>query len=202
MKPYEGVEVEVKCTKCETENRTCAHYCIKCRYEFTEEEQNRAKNKNLEGIIVRVFEKVDKIKSFINLSFLTEKLWFQILSVVLVLGIGILSCFQNGIHLKILKSDAYQIYYHTKLNEYYLVVEEEKTQLNLYLPYQKQEITVKHMDLENELESNIYQDGVDIVLMSNEENDYYLITGKRLDRKEETLKVYVYKKGVVIDEEK
>lgn len=193
--------VFVKCRKCETENRACASFCKNCRYEFTKEEQNKAKNKSLEGIIVRIIERVGKIKSVIDLSFITDKLWFQIASIVVVLGIGVFSCFQNGVHLKILKSDIYQINYNTKLNEYYLVVEEKEAKLNLYIPYQGQDIVVKHMNLEEELESNTYQDGENIVLTNNDEDDYYLITGKGLNRKEETLKVYIYKKGGEQNEE-
>lgn len=201
MKPNNGVEVNMKCRKCKTENRACASYCMKCRYEFTKEEQDQAKSKSWEGIVVKILEKKGKIMSYLNLSFITGKLWFKIASIILILGIGIVSCFQNGIHLKIIKSDNYQINYNKKLKEYYLAVDNEKTELNLYIPYQGQNITVEHLDLDKKITSNTYKDGANIVLTSNGENDYYLITGKRLDRKKETLKVYIYKKGKMTSED-
>lgn len=187
----------MKCRKCGTENRTCASYCTNCRYKFTKKEQNNAKTKSLEGIILRIIEVKSKVTSIFDFSFITGKLWFKIASIILVLIVGILSCIQNGAHLKILKSDAYQINYNKKLNEYYLAVDQEETKLNLYIPYQGQDIVIKHMDLEKELKSENYQNGSNILLKNNEESDYYLIIGKRLDQKKETLKVYIYKKGEI-----
>lgn len=187
----------MQCRKCKTENRACAKYCKSCRNEFTEQEQNKAKNKSIEGIIVRILERKDKIKSYVSLSFITDKIWFQVLSILLVLGIGVYFSLQNGIHLRIEKSDAYQINYNQKLEEYYLLVKGEEAKLNLYIPYQGQDVTVKHMEGEIEVSSTIYQEKDEITLMSNNENDYYLIIGKGLGSKEEVLKVYIYKEGEV-----
>lgn len=192
----------MKCKKCNSENRAAASYCQNCGSKFTKYEQDKAKSKTVEGIFVRALEAVDKLKSILDLSIITDTIWFKILSVFVVLGIGVYFCFQNGNHIRLLESTSYQINYNKNLEEYYLLVDQNETKLNLYIPYRNQDIVIKHMLDESQLDSKVYQDGSDIILTSNQEKDYYLIIGKNLRRKQEVLKVYIYKRELKQDEVK
>lgn len=181
----------MKCIKCTTKNINSANYCKKCGNKFLEEEQKAAKRWTL----VWFLEWIDKIKSLWKFSFITDHILFKIGMLLIVLGIGIYSIITNGNKLKILESENYQIQYNTKLSEYYLIVDTNETELNLYIPKETNDVTIKHLNKNNELiEEKIYNEEENIILESNTiEEDYYLVKVDYKEEKSESLKLYIYK---------
>jgi len=180
----------MKCIKCRDNNINQANYCKKCGYHFSEAEQNAAKKWTL----VWYLELFDKIKSLNKFSFITDHIVFKIISIIVVLSIGIYSFVTNGINLKLLESDNYSIQYNTKLSEYYLLVDENETNLDLYVPNRTDELKVKHLDKNNEIiEEKIYDNDERIVLTSVSNDDYYLVEAKYDKDNVDFLKLYVYR---------
>lgn len=184
----------MKCKKCHIKNIDNANYCKKCGNKFSEKE----KQENKKGTIVWFLEWLDKIKALWKFSFITDNILFKIVSVLLVLAIGVFSILKNGNNLKILESDNYQIQYNTKLSEYYLLVNDDQTELKLYIPNTSTKLTVEHLDKDNKiLEKKKYDDNTQIILETNTtQEDYYLIKSK-CGKKSETLKIYIYGEGNV-----
>lgn len=181
----------MKCIKCTTKNINSANYCRKCGNKFLEEEQKAAKKWTL----VWFLEWVDKIKSLWKFNFITDHILFKIGSVLLVLGIGIYTVIVHGNKLKIEENPNYRIQYNTKLLEYYLIVNTNQTELNLYIPHETQNLTVYHSDKNNELiEKKNYREDEKIILETNStEEDFYLIEAEYDEKTKESLKVYIYK---------
>lgn len=182
----------MKCIKCLEKNISSANYCKTCGNKFLEEEQKAAKKWTL----VWFLEWLDKIKSLWKFSFITDHILYKISSVIIVLGIGIYSIIVNGNKLKIKEDPSYQIQYNTKLSEYYLIVETDKTQLNLYIPKEINKINVGHLNKNNELlEEKKYNKDEKIILEANTtEEDFYIIETQYEEDKKESLKIYIYKK--------
>ncbi|MBE6146864.1 MAG: zinc ribbon domain-containing protein [Firmicutes bacterium] len=184
----------MECIKCQTKNINKANFCKKCGYHFSKAEQDSAKK----GTFVWVLEKVNDLKSILDLSFITENIIFRILTIILILGIGIYSWITNGINIKLLENPNYKIQYNTKLDEYYLLVDSNKTTLDLYIPNRTNQLVIKHLDENNQLLfEKDYQIEEKIVLESTSSNDYYLLEAKYQNNKQEKIKIYIYKEGSV-----
>lgn len=180
----------MECIKCQTKNINKANYCKKCGYHFSEAEQEAAKK----WTFVWILEKIDDLKGILDLSFITENLIFRFVIIVLVLGIGVYSFITKGIDLKFLESDYYKIQHNTKLNEYYLFVDSEKTTLNLYVPNRTNQLTIQHLDEENQiLSEESYQKDEEIILESNGSNDYYILEATYENESQDELKFYIYR---------
>lgn len=181
----------MKCIKCQTKNINSANYCRKCGNKFLEVEQKSAKKWTL----VWYLEGIDKIKSLWKFSFITDHIIYKIITVLIVLGLGIYSIIENGNTLKIKENKNYQIQYNKDLKEYYLIVDTNETELNLYVPHETEEIAVYHSDKNNELiEKNTYNKEEKIILKTNTiEEDFYLVEAKYNTKNKESLKIYIYK---------
>ena len=180
----------MKCIKCRENNINQANYCKNCGYHFSEAEQKAAKKWTL----VWYLEAFDKLKSLKNFSFITDSNIFKIISVIFVLAIGIYSWVSNGIDLRLLENDNYSIQYNTKLSEYYLLVEEDTTYLDLFVPNRTDELKVKHLDKNDELiDEKVYDEKEKIVLMSTSGEDYYLIEARYNEDDIDSLKLFVYR---------
>ena len=112
----------MKCIKCKRRNVSQANYCFNCGYKFTESDKEKSK-KTLPAIIF----KIKDIWDTITLSKLKDKWWYRTISFVLVIGLGVFMFIQNGIHLKILKSDDYEISRIKNTNKYYLSSKNSET---------------------------------------------------------------------------
>ncbi len=177
----------MKCIKCKTDNVHNANYCKKCAYEFSEKEQEAAESKTFVGFL----KKLEKIKDVVSLEVITDKLWFKILSIVAVLGVGVYFALINGINLKLEESTSYTGNYNEKLDEYYLYSDDDKTELNLYVPNRTDKLVVSHYDNNNELIlEKEYKVDESIILETNSD-DYYIIEAK-YKKDSDKLKVYIY----------
>lgn len=181
----------MKCIKCTAKNINSANYCRKCGNKFLEEEQKAAKRWTL----VWFLEWIDKIKSLWKFSFITDHILFKIASVLVVLAIGIHSLITNGSHLKIEENTNYKIQHNTKLSEYYLIIQTDETELNLYIPKEAEGLTVYHSDKNNQLiEKATYSTDDKIILETNTTlEDFYLIEAEYDEDSKESIKVYIYK---------
>ena len=161
----------MKCIKCKRKNVSQANYCINCGYKFTE--KDKAKNKKTFPAIIF---KIKEIWDIITLSKLKDKWWYRIGSFILVIGLGVFMFIQNGINLKILKSDDYEISRIKNTNNYYLSSKNNETKLNIYLPHEVSNIYVDYYDAQgNEISKNKYNNINDITIIVDNNNNYYSI---------------------------
>ena len=181
----------MKCSQCGENNIVSASYCEKCGASFTKEEKKKARSKTLVGRL----EKIENIYEICTLKKITDSLLFKISSIAIVLFVGFFVWTQNGSHVQILENENYQIQYNTKKDEYYLFVHEDQTDLKLYLPNTVKNIEVGHYNQNDELKgTKKYNLKESIVLSSSVVNDYYIVKANKDKKKEEKLKVYIFKK--------
>ena len=184
----------MKCPKCNKKNITKASYCIKCKYEFTEEEQEKAYKKTLFGRL----ESLEEWYNHLTLSTITDHIAFKILMILIVLGLGLFYYFTRGIDTNILSSDTYEVYYNKDKKEYYLLTEDniDEIQLELYIPNRLKELDIEHYDINDKLlESSKYDEEADIKFKSYN-SDYYVLKSVYKD-KTDNMKFYIYKKSSV-----
>lgn len=180
----------MKCIKCQSKNINKANYCKNCGYHFSKEEQEAAKKRTLVGKI----ERLEKIYKTCTLQLITGNIIFKIVSLLLVLFIGIYFLFHYDNKVTILENANYQIQYNTKLDEYYLLVKDDETNLNLFIPNKIDNLEVKLLDEKNqELEHQTYQKDAKIKLKTNDNGSYYLLNTFSNDKVNDTLKMVVYR---------
>lgn len=179
----------MKCGKCKSVNVHNANYCKKCAYHFTKADQETAEKKTFVGFL----KKVEKIKSYIDLSFITDELWFRIVSIVIVLGVGIYSFVTCGINLMIEESDEYTAQYNDELNEHYLYATDSKTELNLYVPDRAKKLIVKHYDSKDKMiNEKDYKTTDSITLDSSSDGDYYIVEAEYNKSNYDRVKLFIF----------
>lgn len=185
----------MKCSKCNTKNIIKASYCKKCGNKFTKEEQDKAYSKTIFG----KYELYKKWKKRFNLNFITGSIYFKVFILIVIISFGIYYWYINGINTKILESDYYEIYYSEELGEYYLVVDDDTTEvgLNLYFPNRLEDIEINHYSTDDILIKEIDKNKDDEIVLETYNNDYYVITSKYTRDKEEDLKIFVYNKDKI-----
>lgn len=185
----------MKCSKCNTKNIIKALYCKKCGNKFTKEEQEKAYSKTIFG----KYELYKKWKKRFNLGFITGSNYFKAFILLVIIGFGVYYWYINGINTKILESDYYEIYYSEELDEYYLVVDDDTTEvgLNLYFPNRLEDIEINHYSTDDVLIKEIDKNKDDEIVLETYNNDYYVITSKYTGDKEEDLKIFVYNKDKI-----
>ncbi len=184
----------MKCPKCNKKNITKASYCINCKYEFTEEEQEKAYSKTIYGRL----ESIQEWYYHLTLSTITDHIAFKILMVLIVLGLGIFYYYTRGINTSIISSEQYEVYYNDNKQEYYLVTPDDLNEINLelYIPNRVNELYIEHYNINDKLiESSKYDEENDIMFKSYN-NDYYVLKSI-YDKKIDLMKFYIYKKSTV-----
>ena len=161
----------MKCIKCRKNNVSQANYCIKCGYQFNDKDKEKSK-KSFPAIVFKIKDMWDTV----TLSKIKDKWWYRVGSFILVIGIGVLLFMQNGNHLKILKSNDYEISVLKNTNEYFLNSKSDETKLNLYLPHAVENIYVDYYSyLGEEISKNKYDNINDIIILVDNNKNYYKI---------------------------
>ena len=180
----------MKCKKCEFENIIKASYCHNCGNKFTEEEKKKAYHKTIYGKI----EELENVKSIVTLDKITSHIAFRIISLLIVLGIGIYFLLTMGIDTKLLKSEKYEIFYSKEVNEYYLIVDDNlsSVDVSLYRPNRVEKLVIYHYDMSDNLieEKEIKKE--ENVNLNTFNDDYYVIKSEYSNKNEQDLKVFVY----------
>jgi len=180
----------MRCIKCGIKNITSANYCKRCANKFTKKEQKKSRQKTIVGKI----ELIENVYNTCTLKIITDHIIFKICSLLIVLGIGIYFWVNNGLDLKLLNGDNYDIQYNIKEDEYYFMTSNTKVFLNLYVPNRTEEIVVKHYDKSNEIiEEKKYKPTEEIVL-ETKENEYYILNANYLHNDSDSFKFYVLQK--------
>ena len=135
------------CIKCKTENRIKANYCSHCGHPFTDAERNDAYAKTIYGR----FEKLEDLWKTVSLDKITGSAVVKVLSLVAVLVFGGYSVLKNGTQFRPLEHESYELQYNQKVNEYYLISQQDNIQLQLYLPKQADEVTIVQLDENDQL---------------------------------------------------
>ena len=186
----------MKCPKCNTKNVIKANYCKKCKYHFTEEDQEKAYNKT----IFHFFDVIEEWYGHLTLDTITGHILFKIGSVLVVLAIGLYYWFTMGINTRILKSDIYDVYQNKKNKEYYIVLKDniddiEDIKLNMYIPNRLKKLDINQYDLDNNLKEKVDSKNKEEMKFKVYNDDYYLITSVYSNKKSEDLKIYIYRKS-------
>lgn len=177
----------MKCIKCRTKNITKANYCKRCAYKFSEVEQKAARKKTFIGKI----EILENAYNVCTLKKFTGHILFKIGSLLIVLIIGISFWVKDGINLKLLDSDNYDIYYNVNEKEYYLQTNNDKVLLNLYVPNRTEEIIITHYtETDEQIEEKKYSPKDEIILETMEK-EYYVLNINYLHDDKESFKFYV-----------
>ena len=182
--------VYMKCHKCNYKNIIKASYCHNCGEKFSIEEQKDAYNKTIYGKI----DSLKKVKSIITLDIITSNIFFRIISLIIVLGIGIYFLVNYGMSTKLLQSNDYEIFYNTELKEYYLIVDDSYNNINIsiYRPNRVEELILYHYNLDNTLIENKTINNDDSINLNTCKDDYYIIESNYGNDNKEKLKVFVY----------
>lgn len=182
----------MKCPDCKTKNINDANYCINCCHKFTESELKLSRSKSLVGLFDKI-DKINKVKDYATLKVITGSLAFKILTIVVILLVGAYSIFNKGNNLRIEESKQYQIEYNQKLDEYYLIVKDKETNLNLYIPNKTEKIILKVYDSNNNVISKKeIKRNTNIKLETKNNEEYYIIESS--NDKYDKLKVYLFSK--------
>lgn len=182
----------MKCKKCKTDNINQANYCKRCGNKFTDEEKKEAHK----WTFVWFLEGLENIKKACKLEFITDIPIIKYGSIVVILALGVLSYFYNGNDLHLLESENYKIQYNEREEEYYLLVNNEETILNVFVPNRSKNLTVKHYNSDGEIiEDAEYDKDDEIILKNDEETDYYVVAAD-YGKKSDELKLYVYRMEV------
>lgn len=181
----------MKCSKCKCENIISANYCRKCGEKFSDEEKKIARRKTWVGKL----ELLEEARAWCTLEKITGHIVFKIVSLLAVILFGVYLWTSNSNHVKILESKHYKVQYNTKEKEYYLLVDEDKTNLSLYVPNTVSNLVVSEFDEDNvEVDSTKYVNGEEVVLTINNSDEYYLLVAKN-GEKDEKMKIHVYRIG-------
>lgn len=179
----------MKCSKCKCKNIIGANYCKKCGEKFSEEEKKGARRKTWVGKL----ELLEEAYAWCTLSKITGHIAFKIVSLLVVIFFGVYLLMSTGNQVKILASEHYKIQYNTKEQEYYLLVDDDKTNLSLYVPNTVSSLVISEFDVDNVEVSNMkYVNGEEVVLTINNSDEYYLLVAKN-GKKEEKMKIRVYR---------
>ena len=180
--------MKIICQKCFKDNILDAKYCIKCGNKFTDKELSNARKYTFVGVL----ELIDKINDIKNLSFITKNKIVRIAFIIIILLIGLFNLYLNGNTIKLTKNNNYQIKHYK--DTYYVVLDKEKTILDLYIPNRVNYLEVEFIDnniLTNKTKINLNEK---IELSSNDEDSYYLINGIT-NQDKETIKVKLVYEG-------
>ena len=159
------------CKKCHKENILDAKYCIKCGNEFSKKERNKARRFTIVGLL----ETMDSIENIKSISIITKNKIFRIVVLLIVLSIGIINIISNGYNMKLNKNDNYSIMHYKDM--YYIIVDKEKTAVDLYIPNRIEYLQVELVDGKTSTESKKIEKNELIELSSNDEKSYYIING-------------------------
>ena len=180
------------CSKCKKDNILDAKYCLHCGNKFTLKEISHAKRFTIVGIL----ECIDEFNNIKDLSIITKNKIFRIISILLVLIVGFLNIYNNGNNIKLVKNDNYSIKHYKDM--YYLIVDKEKTIVDLYVPKKVKYLELEIISNEDVLSSKKYELSDKIELDTNDEETYYLVKG--IDGKDEVQEFKVkliYEKEII-----
>lgn len=118
------------CKNCQTKNIQKAQFCSHCGKAFTDEQRQQAYDRTIFGKI----EKLEKWKGYITLDFITGHPVFKTLVLVAILVWGLLLGRANGSQMLIMESETYRVQQHATTGEYYVLTEQDRVSVSLYLP--------------------------------------------------------------------
>lgn len=183
----------MKCSKCKCNNILRANYCKKCGTAFSEQK----KKKSYQKTIYYKLEQLQELYDTMTLSKITSNMFFRGAILLITLFIGVYSIYIHGNQTKIEKSDLYKVYCNRVADEYYLITtrDQEKVNLNLYIPNRTKKLTISHFQTNGNLISNIaYKKGKEITLQTFDD-DYYVLYSNYSHHKKSSIKLYLYNKS-------
>lgn len=188
--------MSLKCPECKKRNVSQANYCRRCKHRFTPKEKEAMR---LNGF----WSMINWVKNTWDNSLpgkLMDSFVVKLIIVIIPLVGGVWFFMQNGSALKIEESEEYTRQYNVETDDYYLLLSQEKSKLNLYLPHEIEHFYVKYYSEGGELlEENSYDDldDVEVTVNNRNEHNYYVIGITEEERPEDRVKVYVYRESQV-----
>lgn len=174
------------CKYCGNPNQTKANYCRFCGKPFTDRDRQEAYDKTIFGML----DKLEDIKSWLDLSKITGNRIFRAAVLMVLLALVLVNIGRNGSHLAIQKSEDYTVAYNQEADEYYVLTEKEEISLNTYLPKTADTITV--CAFENGVQTACIQEtpGTEINL-ARTASGYYTLRADYADGSQEELLFFV-----------
>ncbi len=166
------------CKNCRKDNILDAKYCIKCGNKFSKKERSDARRFTLVGLL----ETIDSIDNVKCLAIITKNKIFRIIVLIAIILIGVINIVTNGYNMKLNKNDNYSIMHYKDM--YYIIVDKEKSTVDLYIPNRIDNLQVELIDAEKTIDNKKIAKNETIELSSNDENSYYLINGISNNSKE------------------
>lgn len=188
--------MSLKCPECHKRNVSQANYCRKCVHKFSKKEKEAMRLNGFWSMVNWVKDKWDNSPPGKLMDSFVVKL---IIVLIPLLG-GMWFFVQNGNALRIEESTEYTRRYNAETNDYYLLLSQEKSKLNLYVPHEIEHFYVKYYSESGELlEESSYDDleDIEITVNNRNENNYYVISVAEDDRPENRVKTYVYRESQV-----
>ncbi len=176
----------MKCMHCGTENVVQASYCTHCGKAFTEEEKKKAFDQTFWGKL----QKLQEVKSILDLSFITDHWLFRTIFLIGLLAAGLLLSNNQGSQMKLLESPDYRLAYNETEKEFYLFSDLDEVVLQLYLPGKPEGVKVSSLDETGKvLETRDYS--IDEAPVLKTDSPYCQISGVYEDR-EDSLRLRLY----------
>lgn len=176
----------MRCGKCGNESILTANYCRFCGAPFSEEEQKKAYDKTVFGML----DRIEDLKGWVDLSKITGNRIVRIVVLIVLLGLVLFNVYRNGSHLAIQQSPDYTVAYNQEKNEYYILTEKEEIGLNTYLPRATDTITVSCFV--DGVESYSVQEAPDAAIkLARIDDGYYVIHADYEDGDYEELLFFV-----------
>lgn len=180
--------IYVKCKKCSFENPIKANYCRSCGAPFSEEDRKAAYDRTFFGKL----DQIENVKGWLDLSKITGNIFFRIAVLAVLAVLVIVNVQKNGSSLAIRNSDQYSIAYAKELDEYYLLTERARVEVEIYLPKQTDSLTLRTVQ-DNAVLSVETVDPEQGITLVRREDGYYVLTADYTDGKEEQLLFFVCK---------
>lgn len=162
---------QIICSKCNKGSILDASYCISCGNKFTKKEKIKARK----GTVVGILETIDSFNNIKSLSIITQNKIFRLVSIVIVLLIGFFNIYLNGSKMKLLENKEYKIEHYKDM--YYIIIDKEKTIIDLYIPNKVDHLEVDMMSDDKKLSTEKVELSSKLELESNDEKSYYVING-------------------------
>ena len=178
----------MRCKKCGFENPIKANYCRSCGAPFSEEDQRAAYDKTIFGKL----DQIEKVKGWLDLSKITGNVFFRIAVLTVLAVLVIVNVQKNGNSLAIRNSDQYSIAYAKELDEYYLLTEQARVEVKIYLPKQTESLTLQIVQ-DNAVLSEESIDPEQGITLARREDGYYVLTADYTNGKEDQLLFFVCK---------
>ena len=176
------------CPNCSEDNHSSSIYCRNCGYHFSDAQRQAAYDQTIYGKI----DKGRRIADILTLKFITDTIWFKVLSIVLILALGVWLRISGVQGFRLESSDDYEIQYLKETDTYYLITEEPTIPLRLVMPYGTKKLKVKELDEDGDTISSESYDPEEGITLDVSGKIHYKLSTSNGKKTTGSLVLYLY----------